>query len=276
MNLKPMSLNQGSKTNTSNKQLLNYVKSGDKDDSPRLILGEFDTAIHLVGEHCVQARTNLKDEYYSPVSQSRVPFTYLAENFSSLSNQEMQNIQELDDILVLGTLCEVLSKLGIPINALTENAELVKQFVKESFEYYGYTDHQFNLDRAIKLLSNPYTDNFHHALKSYILLGKAKNMSIDRKAQLMVNREQITLIYGKKETDSIIVPISLSYSALEPTEYNYLYNAVIWFLILKNGFYFEYFSSIFYTFEETSRFEQKNRILLGSIVFNPNKCIEIF
>jgi len=86
MNLKPMSLNtSNSKSNTSNKQSLNYVKPGDRDDSPRLILGEFDTAIHLVGEHCVQARKNFRNESYSSGSQSRVPFTYLAENFGALS-----------------------------------------------------------------------------------------------------------------------------------------------------------------------------------------------
>ena len=273
MNLKPMSLNNTS--NISNKQPLNYVKSGDKDDSPRLVLGTLDVSIHLVREHCVQARKNFREESYSPGSQTRVPFTYLAENFGSLSTQEMRNIQELEDILVLGTLCEVLGKVGVSVNALTENAELVEQFVKKSFEYYGYTDHQFNLDRAVKLLSKC-SDKFPYVLKSYVLLGKAEDKPIDCKAQLMVNREQITLIYGNKKMDSIIVPISLAYSALGSAECNYLYNAIIWFLLLKNGFYFEYADYIFCTFEEIPCFEQNIRTLLDSIVFNPNKCIEIF
>lgn len=276
MNLKPMSLNtSNSKGDTSNKQPLNYVKPGDDYYSPRLILGTFDVSIHLEGDHCVKAKKEIKEGSYPLGSQSRVPFTYLAENFGSLSTQEMRNIQELDDILVLGTLCEVLSKVGVPINALTENAELVGQFVKKSFEYYEYTDHQFNLDRAIKLLSKC-SDKFPYALKSYVLLGKTEDKPIDCKAQLMVNREQITLIYGKKKMDSIDVPISLAYSALGSEECNYLYNAIVWFLLLKNGFYFEYADYIFCTFEEIPCFEQNIRTLLDSIVFNPNKCIEIF
>lgn len=272
MNLKPMSLNtSNSKTNTSNKQPLNYVKPGDDYYSPRLVLGTFDVSIHLEGDHCIKAK---KDKSYSPGSQSRIPFTYLAENFGALSTQEIRNIQELEDILVLGTLCEVLSKVGVPINALTENAELVGQFVKKSFEYYEYTDPQFNLDRAIKLLSK-YSDKFPYALKSYVLFGKAEDKPIC-KAQLMVEREQITLIYGKKKMDSIIVPISLAYSALESTEYNYLYNAVIWFLLLKNGFCFDHTNNIFYTIDEVPCFEQNTRALFESIVFNPGKCIKVF
>ena len=271
-----MSLNtSNSKGNTSNKQPLNYVKPGDIDYSPRLILGTFDVSVHLEGDHCVQARKNFREESYSLGSQSRIPFTYLAENFGALSTQEMRNIQELEDILVLGTLCEVLSKVGIPINALTENAELVEQFVKDSFEYYEYTDHQFNLDRAIKLLSEC-SDKFPYALRSYVLLGKAEDRPIDCKAQLMVNREQITLIYGKKKMDSMIVPISLSYSALGSTEYNYLYNAIIWFLLLRNGFCFDHADNIFYTIDEVPCFEQNTHALFESIVFNPRKCIEIF
>lgn len=276
MNLKPMSLNtSNSKGNTSNKQPLNYVKPGDDYYSPRLVLGTFDVSIHLEGDHCVKAKKDIKDKSYSPGSQSRIPFTYLTENFGALSTQEMRNIQELEDILVLGTLCEVLSKVGVPINVLTENVELVEQFVKKSFEYYEYTDHQFNLDRAIKLLSKC-SDKFPYALKSYVLLGKTEDKPIDCKAQLMVNREQITLIYGKKKMDSIDVPISLAYSALESAEYNYLYNAIIWFLLLRNGFCFDHTNNIFYTIDEVPCFEQDTRALLDSIIFNPRKCIEIF
>lgn len=184
-----MSLNaSNSKGNTSNKQPLNYVKLGDDYYSPRLVLGTFDVSIHLEGDHCVKAKKEIKEGSYPPGSQTRVPFTYLTENFGSLSTQEMRNIQELEDILVLGTLCKVLGKVGVPIKALTENSELVGQFVKESFEYYGYTDHQFNLDRAIKLLSEC-SDKIPYALRSYVLLGKAEDKPIDCKAQLIVNRE---------------------------------------------------------------------------------------
>ncbi|MEY8322009.1 hypothetical protein AAK894_13220 [Lachnospiraceae bacterium 46-61] len=79
----------------------------------------------------------------------------------------------MNDILILGTLCEAVCKASIFIKVLIENVELVEQFVKESLKYIKCTDseYEFVLNRVLELLDKELVVLPEHPLKAMILFG---------------------------------------------------------------------------------------------------------
>lgn len=51
-------------------------------------------------------------------------------------------------IIVLGQLCELICKAGLPVTMLVDNLELFEKFIKESMEFYGYSERRYNFSLA--------------------------------------------------------------------------------------------------------------------------------
>lgn len=57
-------------------------------------------------------------------------------------------------IIILGQLCEIVCKAGIPVTMIVDNLELFEKFIKESLEFYGYSEryYDFSLTNTLDLL----------------------------------------------------------------------------------------------------------------------------
>lgn len=277
---KPASLkSKESKNDQSNNQPLNYIKADDKSNSPILVLESYDVTIQLCNDQCVSLKQKIKGnlDYGMPDRIfefcSKIPFTYFVKNFRSLPEKEKSNLEEYNDILVLGTLCELLCKAGVPLNAITKNKQLVEEFVNEYFKGYTCINYEFNFDRIFLSFLSTFPVNLECALKEFLLLGKAEDGSLLCQAYLEVCRRYISVQYGKGVSDSIAAPSSLAYTTLEPTERNYLYNALIWTLLEKNGFYM--YVDTFRRYDKAPYFERSLSFLYDAMIYNPDNCIEI-
>lgn len=57
-------------------------------------------------------------------------------------------------IIILGQLCEIVCKAGMPVTMIVDNLELFEKFIKESLEFYGYSEryYDFSLTNTLDLL----------------------------------------------------------------------------------------------------------------------------
>ena len=97
-----------------------------------------------------------------------------------------KNIQDFNDVLILGMLCEALCRVAILIKALTENSTLVDQFIKESLICSDFKnfEYQFEINRAIELLSKRYFNLPSFKTKNFILLGKNSEETVTCKSKI--------------------------------------------------------------------------------------------
>ena len=186
-------------------------------------------------------------------------------------------MQDFNDILILGALCESICKVAIPIEALTENAELVNQFIKQSFEYHkaDTNDYQFDFYRALNLLIEESSEIKETIIKTSILLGRTSELAIYCKALLNVSSNLISIKDECKQNNGIYVPSSIVSSGLSRKELNCLYHALIWVLLAKSGFYLNPDGS-FDTFVKAFDYRMPPDLFFDYTTFHPHAIVKIF
>lgn len=255
----------------------NYVKEGDCKNPPCLKLLTYRVSILLYEDYFIHVSKDLVNSSGTILSflddTSKYPITYIMQNCI----QDKQNVQDFNDILILGALCESICKVAIPIEALTENAELVNQFIKQSFEYHkaDTNDYQFDFCRALNLLIEESSEVKENIIKKSILLGRTSELAIYCKALLNVSPNLISIKDECKQNNGIYVPSSITSSGLSNKELNCLYHALIWILLGKSGFYLNPDGS-FDTFVKAFDYRMPPDLFFDCTTFHPHAIIKIF
>ena len=181
------------------------------------------------------------------------------------------------DILIFGTLCEASCKSSIPISILTLSSSLVDQLIKEAFKLHANNlkNYEFNLERTNALLNESPSDISTPILKSLVLLGKSKkDKSVACKAILQVSRSKISIVCEDSIEDSINVPTLIIKTETDP-KLNYIYNALVWILLAKEGFYLDsdgYFNRL----TPPSTYNLTPKSFYNHTIFDPYLTLEIF
>lgn len=248
-------------------QNLNYLKSTEDDEDygerpPCLHLASHDTIITLTKNDGVSVERVFFNEFdlYSNYIEVRSKYSIIQGMYDSfdLRLKDKSNTQDFYDVGIIGSLCEALCKASLSIDILEENSELIEQWINETLKFYDLhsESYQFNYERAIGVLTNNLSNSEVELLdeypdsKSFILFKKAEDESYSSSTVLYVNSQEIVLEKSKQEKVIFSVPSNIAASKLKCSDFNYLYDAMVWFLLAKNGFYYNYKNGYFYTDDE--------------------------
>lgn len=198
----------------------------------------------------------------------------------------MEHIEELNDVLILGILCKVLCRVGLPsIQVITKHSNLFEQFIKETLEYYLYDgnnpyggNYTFSVDRALKLVSKERKadDSYGDSYASYILLGTVENIGAVGLAELRVNKYCISLTRHILDHHFLVVPLSIATSRLETILLDFLYDSLVWILLAKEGFCVDNRGSFYLLEEDTNDRILDHSTFYEHVVFNPLSVNSIF
>ena len=275
MNLKRFSLGEGNSESNS------YIIAGNIKNPPCLKLPSDRVSFQLYKEcfvHICKDNVNSSGTILSFTDDtSKHPITDMIQNCESFCAQDMANMQDFNDVLILGALCESICKIAVPIKVLIENAETINQFIKESFEYFKVDTHNYQFDfyRAFDLLKEEKSNEEKATTKKLILLGRASDMEVYCKARLSVNRNHISIKNEEMQNSGINVPQSIASSKLSSKELNCLYDAIIWILLADSGFYLKGDNS-FYNFGPKLDYRMRPHLFFNHIAFNPRVTIKVF
>ncbi|MCI9355902.1 MAG: hypothetical protein HFE58_14225 [Firmicutes bacterium] len=279
MNLKPMSLNKDNcKNNPYVKKQINYVSN--EDYFIKLYLVKYDAYIqsHNGVINVIQNITDKSDGFsYTANGSSTYKITQAMKDYNILCENDKKNIQDFNDVLILGMLCEALCRVAILIKALTENSTLVDQFIKESLICSDFKnfEYQFEINRAIELLSKRYFNLPSFKTKNFILLGKNSEETVTCKARLLLGLSTIYIEGIDFEAFGITLPNSIADGNFHYKEFNYIYDAIVWFLLADTGFYLDFYDN-FYIIEQTKKHILHASWLFDHIVFNPQEGTKLF
>lgn len=240
------------------------------DNCPHFKLGQHELSIEWRRGNAVCARNPVKDKHgfvsyihgYSKHSPIKViqhcPIT----------------IPDMNDILILGTLCEAVCKASISIKVLTENVELVEQFVKESLKYIKCPDseYEFVLNRALELLDKEPVRLPEHPLKAMILFGNTTSGTVVLdifSTRIRISNEELT------ESEIIIPYIYGIPKDFYRTYMDFIVDALVWTLLAKEGFYLDS-DGYFCRFTPPSTYNLTPKSFYNHTIFDPYHTLEIF
>ena len=148
---------------------------------------------------------------------------------------------DINDVLILGSLCEALCKTGVSINLLVQNESLIDKFVKEALLYCNCSldNYQFSFSRAIHLLTVKTASRYFKNTKVFLLLKQRDKYSVFCTALLHIHRNHVDVVSKTLEQKFIEIPESIASSNLETETLNHIYDAIIWVLLNTSGFYLD-------------------------------------
>lgn len=78
------------------------------------------------------------------IAQQKTTFFNLIRNLTPHPHDEKQKDMDARGIIVLGQLCELICKAGLPVTILVNHIDLFERYIKESLEFYGYSERRYN------------------------------------------------------------------------------------------------------------------------------------
>lgn len=237
------------KSSISNNGKLSYIEDATDGLGPSLYIGTYDIVIESEDEFALDGYRKSGVLYCS--RHSRLGFSNVFHLYHHITDDNKKDIQDYSDIMILGVFCELLCHLRVPINILTENEKLVNEYVRKVFEYLNESpDYQFDLSRAMSLLSGNVDCDFDMdaTIRGFVLPGKLDNNIKYFKSLLIVNRSKIVLRDGDSEEYVVNIPENVASLNSKVYNLNTLYDAIVWYLLVKNGYHcvFDYDNSYFY------------------------------
>lgn len=117
-----------------------------------------DTIIDFFMSDYMTPYVRLLDNYDAkPIISMKSDRNYFFDTIRYLSHSPREASQEdaiARGIIVLGQLCEIVCKAGMPVTMIVDNLELFEKFIKESLEFFGYSEryYDFSLTEVLDLL----------------------------------------------------------------------------------------------------------------------------
>ena len=172
MNLKPLSLNQNSKSTPSNENIEVSIKPLSEDGCPALYIVDASKSTKFT--------VNIFRNIYVRTQDHSAKSGQSTDTFSSsmgrINTYNDSNAILTRDLLIYGFLCEAYSKAGFQHEMIEQHLDSITKFIKEALCFYGYRTHdiEFNLPNLLPFIQikKEEPDYESKVLRKFILPGE--------------------------------------------------------------------------------------------------------